>query len=85
MEPIAARAQPITNVTLMTLLILTPMSWLVSKSFETARIAIPIFVLLTRITSNTTRTTVRIGVMNVTIEVEMLPIVIVLLRNAICG
>ena len=44
MEPTPARKEPITNVMEMTLLILMPMSWLVSKSLLTARMAMPILV-----------------------------------------
>ena len=45
-EPMAARKQPMINVALITLFILMPMSWLVSKSLDTARMAMPIFVYL---------------------------------------
>ena len=41
MEPTTARAEPMIKVVEMTLLILMPMRRLVSKSLETARIAIP--------------------------------------------
>mgnify|MGYP000231307023 CR=1 FL=1 len=47
----AARKQPITKVKDMTELIFMPMSWLVSKSFATARMAMPIFVWFIRNTS----------------------------------
>ena len=66
----AARKEPMTKVMEMTLLIFTPMSWLVSKSFETARIAMPIFVYLIRRTRTMIRAIVRIGVMTVTRFVE---------------
>ena len=39
MEPTAARKEPMINVTLITALMRMPMSWLVSKSLETARMA----------------------------------------------
>ena len=65
-EPTAARKEPIMKVTEITLLILIPMSWLVSKSFATALIAIPIFVLLTRIESRITRIITSTGVTTVT-------------------
>ena len=84
-EPIAASAQPITNVMLITLLIFTPISCAVSKSFDTALIAIPILVLLISATSAITSTIVKIGVMNVTSEVEIVPIVIFLSSTAIEG
>ena len=61
------------------------MSWLVSKSLETALIAMPILVLLTSSTRHTTSTRVRMGVMNVTIEVETSPMVILLLRKSMLG
>ena len=65
-EPMAARNEPITKVIEITLLIFTPMSWLVSKSFETARIAIPTLVYLMRSTSTIMSTIVSIGVITVT-------------------
>ena len=40
----AARKEPMTNVALITRLILMPISWLVSKSLDTARMAMPILV-----------------------------------------
>ncbi len=46
-----------------------PISWLVSKSLETARMAMPIFVLLISVTSSTTSTSVSTGVTRVTILV----------------
>ena len=62
------------KVMLMTLLILMPMSSLVSKSRDTARMAMPTLVFLIIITSTITRMTVRMGVMMVTILVEAVPI-----------
>ena len=50
----------------MTLLILMPMSWLVSKSFATARMAMPIFVWLMSHCSSSTSTITSTGVMTVT-------------------
>ena len=70
----AASPQPITNVTVITLLMSMPMSELVSKSRETARIAIPILVCLISMTSRNTSTMVRTGVMSVTIFVVADPI-----------
>ena len=43
-EPTAARKEPIIKVALITLFIFMPISWLVSKSLDTARMAMPIFV-----------------------------------------
>ena len=57
------------NVIDMTLFILIPISWLVSKSLETARIAIPIFVCFISSESRMTSAIVRNGVMTVTIFV----------------
>ena len=48
-----------------------PISWLVSKFRDTARMAMPIFVWLMSSTSSTTRNTVRKGVMMVTREVSI--------------
>ena len=53
----------------MTLFILMPMSVLVSKSFATARMAMPIFVWFMSSTSSTTSTSVSTGVTSVTILV----------------
>ena len=52
-----------------------PMSWLVSKSFDTARIAMPILVYLIIAASAKTRTTVKTGVTIVTILVVAVQIV----------
>ena len=76
-EPTPARKEPIMNVAEITLLILIPISWLVSKSFETARMAIPILVLLISSTRATTRTITRIGVTTVTTLVLAAPICMV--------
>ena len=54
-----------TNVMEITELILMPMSWDVSKSRDTARMAMPIFVFWMRMTSTTTSRMVRMGVMMV--------------------
>ena len=62
----AARKQPITKVTLMTLFIFMPMSWLVSKSFDTARMAMPTVVWFMISMSTITRRIVSTGVMSVT-------------------
>ena len=74
-DPTPARNEPITKVTEITRLILIPMSWLVSKSLETARMAMPILVWLMSITSATTSTSVSTGVMMVTILVVAVPMV----------
>ena len=66
MEPTAAKNEPITKVILITRFILTPINWLVSKSFETARIAIPILVNLIIATSANTSSMVSTGVITVT-------------------
>ena len=58
-----------TKVVEMTELILMPISWLVSKSRETARMAMPIFVWLISHTRPTSSTSVRTGVTIVTILV----------------
>ena len=65
----AARNEPMTNVTEMTELIFTPISWLVSKSLETARMAMPTLVWLMSSTSRMTSTTTSTGVTSVTIFV----------------
>jgi hypothetical protein len=83
MEPSAARPLPMTKVKLMTALMRTPMSWLVSKSLDTARMAMPILVFLMRATSSRTSTTVSTGVMKVTSVVEMFPSVTLWLRKPI--
>ena len=62
------------KVMLITLLILMPMSSLVSKSRETARMAMPVLVFLIIVTRMRTRITVRMGVMMVTIFVLAEPI-----------
>ena len=79
----AASALPTANVKLMTRLILMPMRQDVSKSRDTARIAMPIFVLRMRNASARTRITVRMGVMNVTSVVDISPSFTVLLRKPI--
>ena len=64
-----------TKVMEMTELILIPMSWLVSKSRETARMAMPILVFLMKSTRAMTRTRTRTGVTRVTILVVAPPMV----------
>ena len=65
------------NVKEMTELILMPISCAVSKSLDAARMAMPTFVRLMRITSATTSASVRIGVMTVTRLVDAPRIVMV--------
>ena len=74
MEPTAARPEPITNVMEMTELMRMPMSWLVSKSWDTARMAMPILVCLISITRAITRPIVRMGVTMVTTLVDAVKI-----------
>ena len=62
MEPTAARAEPMTKVAEITELILMPISWLVSKSLATARMAMPILVWLISWVRTITRATTRKGV-----------------------
>ena len=62
--PTAARPEPMAKVAAMVRLILMPMSLDVSKSLETARMAMPIFVLLTIYSSAPTRITMAITVKN---------------------
>ena len=69
----------------MTLFIFMPMSWLVSKSLETALIAIPIFVCFIRSDRSTTRTTVSPGVTSVTTLVVAPQICTERERNGISG
>ena len=75
MEPTAARAEPMTKVTEITELILMPMSWLVSKSLATARMAMPILVWLMSCISTATSTMVSTGVTRVTTLVVAGPMV----------
>ena len=65
------KTEPMTNVTEMTLLILMPMSCAVSKSTDTARMAMPILVWLMSSTSAITSAMVRNGVMTVTRDVSI--------------
>ena len=74
MEPTAASAEPMMKVTEMTELMRMPISWLISKSWDTARIAMPILVFWISVTSAITSRMVRIGVTMVTILVEAEPI-----------
>ena len=57
------------KVTEMTELIFTPISWLVSKSLETARMAMPTLVWLISSTSSATSTITSTGVTSVTMRV----------------
>ena len=63
-----------------TRLILMPMSWLVSKSLATARMAMPILVWLMSCTRPNTRPITRMGVTTVTSVVEAPPMVTILDR-----
>ena len=74
-----------TKVKDITEFIFMPMSWLVSKSFATARIAMPIFVYLMSATSPITSASTSIGVITVTILVVAPHIVICFDRNGIAG
>ena len=74
MEPTAAKAEPIMKVVEMTALILMPMSCEVSKSRDTARMAMPTLVCWISITRPTTSSTVKIGVTMVTTFVLAEPI-----------
>ena len=69
----------------MTLFTLIPMRRLVSKSVDTERIAMPIFVWLISWISATTSTIIRIGVRTVTTFVVAEPMVIVFEINGIVG
>ena len=66
----AASSEPMINVTEMTLLMRIPISCAVSKSRDTARMAMPIFVWLMSCVSATTSTTTSTGVMTVTYFVD---------------
>lgn len=68
--PIAAKDEPIIKVDDITLLILIPISLAVSKSFETALIAIPILVLLVMKSTAYKRMRVTKGVIKVAIVNE---------------
>ena len=85
MEPTTARPEPMTKVMEMTLLILIPIRRLVSKSLETARIAIPILVWLISVVSSTISTTTRMGVMMTTSLVEAPAMLTVLVRASMAG
>ena len=69
----------------MTELILIPINWEVSKSRETARMAIPILVFWIRITRMTTSTMVRMGVMMVMRLTLRLPICMTWVRKGMSG
>ena len=66
MEPMAAKNEPMIKVVLMTEFSLIPISSAVSKSLDTARIAIPIFVCLIKNTRASTKRMVKNGVIMVT-------------------
>ena len=85
MEPIAARKLPIIKVLLIVLFRRTPISWAVSKSFETARMAIPVFVWLIRNISPITSRMVNTGVIKVTREADTDPIWNIFFRKGISG
>ena len=78
-------ADPITNVVEITLFILIPMSLDVSKSLETALMAIPTLVRSMRIVSANTRSRTRNGVMMTTHFVCVPATFTVLHRNFISG
>ena len=85
MEPTTARAEPMTKVMEMTLLILMPMSRAVSKSLETARMAMPILVWLMRVVRATMSTSTRMGVRMTTSLVEVPRIFTVRLSSSMVG
>ena len=62
-----------------------PISWLVSKSLDTARMAMPILVFWMKATRAITSTMVSIGVIRVTTLVVAVPMVTVLLIQGIVG
>ena len=69
-EPMAASREPMMKVTEITLLIRMPMSCAVSKSRDTARMAIPIRVWLMSWVRAATRSTTSTGVTTVTYLVD---------------
>ena len=73
------------KVALMTELILMPISWLVSKSLDTARMAMPILVFWMKSTRTTTSTRVSTGVIRVTILVVAVPMVTDSLMKGMVG
>ena len=73
------------KVTEMTALILMPMSWAVSKSFATARMAMPTFVWWMSWVRATTRTSTKMGVTTVTTLVGAPAMVMVLEMPGISG
>ena len=81
----AARAEPMTKVTEMTVLMRTPMSWAVSKSRDTARMAMPTLVRLMSWVRASTRRITRTGVMSTTILVGVPAMETVLARDGITG
>ena len=85
MEPTPARKEPMMKVMEMTELILMPMSWLVSKSLATARMAMPTLVWLMSCCRAKTRATTRKGVMTVTHLVETPPMVTLSARRGRLG
>ena len=74
-----------TKVMEMTLLILMPISRAVSKSLETARMAMPILVWLISWVSSTISTSTRTGVMMTTSFVEVPTMSMVLFRIPMVG
>ena len=85
MEPTAARAEPMTKVMEITELILMPMSWLVSKSLATARMAMPTLVWLMSWVRATTRAITRKGVRMTTHLMGVPAIVTVSDRKGMAG
>ena len=74
-----------TNVTEMTVLMRTPMSWAVSKSRDTARMAMPTLVRLMSWVRASTRMMTRTGVMSTTILVGVPAMETVFARDGITG
>ena len=74
-----------TKVMLMTELILMPMSCAVSKSRDTARMAMPILVFWIRMTNTTTSKIVKMGVIMVIRLTFRLPTCITWVRNGMSG
>lgn len=72
-EPIPARAAPTAKVKDITLLTFIPMSWAVSKSSETARIALPTFKYLIKINNKIIDTSEIKTVIISTILTELFP------------
>ena len=85
MEPTTASAEPMTKVMEITLLILMPMRRLVSKSLETARMAMPILVWLIRVVSRAMSTSTSTGVMMTTSLVDAPQMLMVLVSASMAG